>query len=172
MLNKIKLFCELSKPRILIMVVLTSAVGYFLGGKGIIDTCALFNTLLGTALSCAGAGALNNFLERDIDKNMKRTSRRALPSGQLSPADALVFGIIAVLLGTTLLVMRVNLLCGFVALLTAFLYVLVYTPLKRITWLNTFVGAIPGALPPLGGWAAATNNIGLGAWVLFFILFF
>ena len=129
-------------------------------------------TLLGTGLSCAGSGALNNYLERDIDCNMKRTARRPIPTGRISPQEALGFGLISVLLGTCILAVKVNLLTGFLALLTAFLYVLVYTPLKRVTWLNTFIGAIPGALPPMGGWSAATGELGAGAWVLFLILFF
>ncbi len=171
MFNKVSLYWELSKPSIMFLVILTSAVGFFLGAKGFSPIDVFFYTLLGTGLSCAGAGTLNHYLERDIDCNMKRTSRRPIPSGQVSPAEALGFGILCVLVGVIILVTKVNLLTGFLALMTAFLYVLVYTPLKRITWLNTFVGAIPGALPPLGGWAAATNQIDLGAWVLFLIMF-
>jgi len=153
------------------MVTLTSAIGFFLGGHGIQNWKLFILTIIGTGLSCAGAGVLNNYLERDVDKQMRRTQRRPLPSGTVSPSDALIFGILLVLGGTCLLVLQVNLLSGFLALLTAFLYVLVYTPLKRVTWLNTFIGAIPGALPPVGGWAAATGEASLGAWVLFLILF-
>ena len=102
---------------------------------------------------------------------MNRTRQRPIPSGAISPAEALSFGLVLVLLGVTLLAWRVNLLTGFLSLMTVFLYVLVYTPLKRVTWLNTFVGAIPGALPPVGGWAAATGSLDIGAWVLFLILF-
>jgi heme o synthase len=171
MYEKLKPYIALCKPRILFLVTLTSAVGFYLGERGIKSWYLFFFALLGTGLSCAGAGVLNNYLERDVDKLMKRTCRRPIPSGEVAPADALIFGVLLVLVGTALLVMKVNLLSGFLALLTAFLYVLVYTPLKRITWLNTFVGAIPGALPPMGGWAAATGEISLGAWVLFFILF-
>jgi protoheme IX farnesyltransferase len=171
MLKKLPLYWELSKPSILFLVTITTAVGFFLGAKGFAPIDVFLYTLLGTGLSCGGAGTLNNYLERDIDCNMKRTARRPLPSGQITPAEALGFGILCVLLGVCLLAVKVNLLTGFLALMTAFLYVLVYTPLKRITWLNTFVGAIPGAIPPLGGWAAATNQLDLGAWVLFLILF-
>lgn len=174
--KRISPYIELSKPSIMLLVVITTAVGFFLGSKGSIWNLQSFEllllTLTGTALSCAGAGALNHYLERDVDCNMKRTARRPLPSGKVTPNEALTFGIIAVLAGTCLLAAWVNTLTGFLAMLTSFLYVLVYTPLKRVTWLNTFIGAIPGALPPMGGWAAASGSLDLGAWILFLILFF
>lgn len=171
MIPQVAPYITLMKPRILVMVLVTTVLGFFLGGRGISSYPLLFATLFGTALSCGGAGVLNQYLERDADLLMKRTKRRPIPSGQVSPANALVFGIILVLSGTVFLVAQVNLLTGFLALLTAFLYVLVYTPLKRTTWLNTVIGAIPGALPPLGGWSAATGGIELGGWILFLILF-
>jgi protoheme IX farnesyltransferase len=102
---------------------------------------------------------------------MHRTKKRPLPAGLVTPSEALTFGLVLVLLGVTLLAWQVNLVTGFLSLLTVFLYVLVYTPLKRVTWWNTVIGAIPGALPPMGGWTAATGSIDLGAWVLFLILF-
>ncbi len=153
------------------MILLTAYLGYFLGSQGNGSNLTLLWLLLGTAGTSGGAAALNNFLERDIDFKMKRTRKRALPCGAVSAPEVLAFGILLVLSGTILLVWQVNLLTGFLALLTAFLYVLVYTPLKRITWMNTMIGAIPGALPPLGGWAAATNSVTIGGWVLFAILF-
>ncbi len=171
MKSKIQAYCSLSKPRIVTLVLVTTAIGYFFGARGFDSYARLALTLLGTALCCAGSAVLNCYIERDIDKKMKRTMRRPLPAGEIAPAEALGFGIILVLAGTILLVWKINLLTGFLALLTAFLYALVYTPLKRITWLNTFVGAIPGALPPMGGWAAASGELSLGAWVLFLILF-
>ncbi len=128
-------------------------------------------TLLGTAISSAGAAALNNYLERDCDLEMNRTKTRPIPQGLITPEAALTFGWVMALLGVAILVWQVNLLTGFLSLLTTFLYVVVYTPLKRITWWNTVVGAIPGALPPMGGWAAATGEVGLGAWIVFLILF-
>jgi protoheme IX farnesyltransferase len=118
-----------------------------------------------------GAAVLNNYLERDFDAKMVRTRGRALPAGFIEPARALMFGVSLVLVGVSLLVWAGNLLTGFLVLLAAFLYVLVYTPLKRITWLNTTFGAIPGAIPPMAGWAAATGHVGAGAWALFAILF-
>ncbi|MFM1847118.1 MAG: Protoheme farnesyltransferase [Pseudomonadota bacterium] len=167
----VKAYVELSKPRIVTLIVITAAIGYFLGRQGIDDWIHFALAMFGTGLSCAGAAALNNYLERDADLLMKRTRRRPIPSGLISPNAALYFGIALVVISTVQLAVTVNLLTAFIALMTAFLYVLVYTPLKKITWLNTFVGAIPGALPPLGGWAAATDEVSYGAWVLFLILF-
>lgn len=167
----LQVYLELSKPRIVSMVLVTTLLGYFLGGGGIDSWWRALLTLAGTALGAAGAAALNNYLERDADARMQRTRRRALPSGLLEPAAALAYGVLLVLGGVTLLVCTVNLLAGFLVLLTAFLYVLVYTPLKKLTWLNTPIGAIPGALPPMIGWAAARGTIDPGAWVLFGILF-
>jgi len=114
---------------------------------------------------------LNNYLERDLDAKMVRTRGRALPAGLVEPYRALTFGVGLVLFGVLLLAWKVNLLTGFLVLLAGFLYVLVYTPLKRITWLNTSFGAIPGAIPPIAGWVAATDRLDPGAWVLFAILF-
>lgn len=171
-MNRVALaYIELTKPRILALILVTAAIGFFLGGHGIHSYLRLTTMLLGTSLTCAGAGVLNQYVERDIDQLMKRTKMRPLPTGLIAPAQALAFGTSLVILGTVLLVWKVNILTGFLALLTAFLYVLVYTPLKRVTWLNTFVGAIPGAIPPMGGWAAATGSLELGAWILFLILF-
>jgi len=169
--KKLEAFFSLSKPRIGTLIMVTTALGFFMGGHGIVSWSLLAITLLGTFMSCAGAAALNNFIERDVDARMQRTCNRPLPSGLLTPAQALAYGVLMVLGGVSLLAVKVNLLTAFLALLTCFLYVVIYTPLKRITWLNTFVGAIPGALPPMGGWAAATGELGVGAWVLFLILF-
>lgn len=164
-------FRELVKPRIVTMVLVTATIGYFLGGHGFHDLFNLLLTLIGTGLSAGGSAALNNYLERDIDAFMPRTQNRVLPSGRIEPAIALAFGILMVLSGVGLLAWLVNLLSAFLVLLTAFLYVLVYTPLKKLTWLNTPIGAIPGALPPMVGWAAAADELSAGAWVLFAILF-
>jgi len=164
-------YVELSKPRIVTLIVITAAIGYFLGRQGIDDWWHFTLAMFGTAVSCAGAAALNNYLERDADLLMKRTRRRPIPSGLITPNAALYYGIALVVVSTIQLALTVNLLTAFIALMTAFLYVLVYTPLKKLTWLNTFVGALPGALPPLGGWAAATGEASYGGWVLFLILF-
>ncbi|MBX7136447.1 MAG: heme o synthase [Oligoflexia bacterium] len=167
----IPLAAALIKPRIGMMVVISTLLGYLLAGGSIWDWQLVIFTLVGTALSCSGASTLNNYLERDVDSLMRRTCGRPLPKGKVAPADALSFGIILVLSGVVMLAWLVNLLTGFLALLTCFLYVLVYTPLKRKTWLNTIIGAIPGAIPPLGGWAAATDSLGMGVWILFLIMF-
>ena len=164
-------YVELTKPKILSLVLVTTTLGYYLGGRGIVSYEGLLWLLAGAGMVCAGSGVLNNYLERDIDCKMLRTKDRPIPSGMVSPAQALNFGIILVLFGIVVLSLKLNLLTAFLSLLTAFLYVLVYTPMKRLSWLNTTIGSIPGALPPMGGWAAATNNLDFGAWALFFILF-
>lgn len=170
-MNKISDLIELTKPRILLLVLTTTAMGYFLGGKGNIQLTLLIHTLIGTALASAGSGALNHCLEREADAQMNRTKNRPIPSGNVTATTAALMGVFLVLSGTFYLHYFVNLKTSFLVLLTAFLYVLVYTPLKRISWFNTFVGAIPGALPPVIGWVAATNELSLGAWILFLILF-
>lgn len=165
---------NLTKPRIVSMVAITAALGFVLGNKSIGGDFSLLGfvvAMVGTSLCCAGAGVLNSYVERSFDARMERTKRRPLPSGEVEPAVALAFGICLVLVGVTALAIWTNLLTAFLALLTEFLYVHVYTPLKRVTWLNTLIGAIPGALPPLGGWSAATGEAGLGGWILFLLLF-
>jgi protoheme IX farnesyltransferase len=127
--------------------------------------------MAGVGLATGGAAVLNNYLDRDVDAKMSRTCHRVLPTGVVTPAHALAYGVALVLVGVLALVWWVNLLTGFLVLLAAFLYVLVYTPMKRVSWFNTTIGAIPGAIPPLCGWAAATGQLAPGAWVLFAILF-
>ena len=170
-MKNIGLYWELAKPRILLMVLVTTSLGFFLGARGIDSVLRLFLTLLGVGCATGGAAVLNNYLERDLDAKMVRTRGRALPAGLVEPHRALTLGVGLVLFGVLLLAWKVNLLTGFLVLLAGFLYVLVYTPLKRITWLNTSFGAIPGAIPPMAGWVAATDRLDPGAWVLFAILF-
>ncbi len=167
----INAYIELTKPRILSLVLVTTAIGFFMGQGEFSHLSILFWTILGAGLVCAGASALNQYLERDADSKMERTKLRPLPMGTIRPSSAMLFGVYLILIGVILLCLKVNLLSAFLALLTAFLYILVYTPLKRLTWLNTTIGAIPGAIPPMGGWAAATGQLDFGAWVLFFIMF-
>jgi len=165
-------YLTLFKPRILGMVIVVTALGFLLAGGSILAAPLLFAaTILGTAMTGAGSCALNQYIEREEDSLMMRTANRPLPTKFLASENALYVGIFLILLGVTILVSQVNLLTGFLALLTAFLYVLVYTPLKKVTWLNTLVGAIPGALPPVGGWAAVTGSVDPGALLLFLILF-
>jgi heme o synthase len=170
-MSRSHLYLELAKPRIGLMVLVTTTLGFFLGGRGLHPLGLFFLTLLGVGTATGGAAMLNNYIERHSDAKMTRTRGRALPAELIEPAQALAGGVGLVLFGVLLLVLSVNLLTGFLVLLAAFLYVLVYTPLKKITWLNTTFGAIPGAIPPMAGWAAATGRIDLGAWVLFAILF-
>ena len=153
------------------MVLVTTTIGYLLAGGWYLSKIGLFITLLGTALAAGGSAVLNNYLEREHDGRMARTKNRALPAGLVSPGNALAYGVVLTMSGVGLLAWKMNLLCAFIVLLTAFLYVLVYTPMKRVSWLNTTIGAIPGALPPVSGWVAATGNLHDGAWILFLILF-
>jgi protoheme IX farnesyltransferase len=169
--NRIGLYLQLTKPRILLMVLVTTTLGFLLGSAGHGSFVRLLLTLLGVGSTTGGAAVLNNYLERDFDAKMARTRGRALPAGLIEPLRALTFGVGLVLGGVLLLAATVNLTAGFLVLLAAFLYVIVYTPLKRITWWNTTFGAIPGAIPPMAGWAAATGHVGSGAWALFAILF-
>ena len=170
-MKNIGLYWELAKPRILLMVLVTTSLGFFLGTRGIDSVLQLCLTLLGVGCATGGAAMLNNYLERDLDAKMVRTRSRALPAGLVEPHRALTFGVSLVLFGVLLLAWKVNLLTAFLVLMAGFLYVLVYTPLKRITWLNTSFGAIPGAIPPMAGWVAARGGLDPGAWVLFAILF-
>ena len=162
---------ELSKLNILSLVLVATFLGFYLGSNGEMEYNKLFLTLLGTALTAAGSGSLNHYLERDADKKMDRTRNRPLPSGTLTPLFAVLYGMALVVIGSVMLAYFVNLLTGFLSLLTAFLYIVVYTPLKKITWLNTSIGSIPGAIPIIGGWTAASNSISPMALVLFGIMY-
>ena len=162
---------ELSKLNILSLVLVATFLGFYLGSNGEMEYNKLLLTLLGTALTAAGSGSLNHYLERDADKKMDRTRNRPLPSGTLTPLFAVLYGMALVVTGSVTLAYFVNLLTGFLSLLTAFLYIVVYTPLKKITWLNTSIGSIPGAIPIIGGWTAASNSISPMALVLFGIMY-
>ncbi|MFM1920758.1 MAG: protoheme farnesyltransferase [Candidatus Hydrogenedentota bacterium] len=164
-------YVELTKPRILTMVLVTATLGYALANRGLAPYGVFFWMLLGTGLSSAGAGALNHYIEREVDPLMERTKNRPIPTGAVSPLTALLFGGVLSVSGVGLLWGMVNSLAALLALSTIVLYAIIYTPLKRVSWVNTPVGAIPGAIPPMIGWAAAENQLGLGAWVLFAILF-
>jgi protoheme IX farnesyltransferase len=129
------------------------------------------HALIGTALASGGASALNQYMERDVDGLMKRTQDRPLPQGRLRPRDVLMYGTLVSIAGVVYLMLWVNLLTAGVAAFTILSYLLIYTPSKRVTWLSTLIGAVPGALPPVIGWAALRNDLGLEAWVLFAIVF-
>jgi heme o synthase len=165
-------YVVLTKPDVTFLVVITTVAGFYLGSRGQPDWLLLLHTLCGTMLVAGGTAALNQYLERDMDALMRRTAARPLPARQLQPLEVLVFGVGAVLTGSLWLVLGVNTLAALVALATCLLYLGAYTPLKKRTPLATAVGAFPGALPPLIGWAAATGSISLGGWILFAILFF
>jgi protoheme IX farnesyltransferase len=165
------LYASLTKPRLVVLVLVTVAVGFLLGARGSAHPTILAATVIGTAMVAGGAGALNQWLERSRDRLMRRTMTRALPSGSLLPAEALAFGVGLAFAGTLLLLIAVNGLAAAIAAITLILYVLAYTPLKPLTTLNTAIGAVPGALPPVIGWAAGTGRLGVEAWALFLIVF-
>lgn len=165
-------YLELTKPRVTLMVVITTAIGFYLGSGAGLDLVLLFNTLIGTGLVAAGTSALNQYVERREDGLMLRTRRRPLPAGRLEPQRALLFAAALSIIGILQLLLKVNLVTSVLAALTLLSYVFVYTPLKKVTTLSTLFGAIPGALPPLGGWAAAAGVITPGGLILFAILFF
>jgi protoheme IX farnesyltransferase len=172
--GRVASYVSLTKPRLVLLVLVTVAVGFLLGARGSAARTGFLSlaaTLLGTALVAGGAGALNQWLERDRDARMRRTLSRALPSGRLAPSQAAVCGGVLVFLGTAVLLLGANLLAATVAFTTFGLYVFVYTPLKPWTTLNTLIGAVPGALPPVIGWGAATGRLGMEAWALFLIVF-
>ncbi|MGA2542042.1 MAG: heme o synthase [Verrucomicrobiota bacterium] len=163
---------ELFKMRLTILVLLTTFVGFDLGWRGPMDLGLMVHTMLGTALLAAGASALNQLLERDYDAKMRRTRDRPLPSGRITPEAALLIGGVCAGAGMLYLALTVNPLTAWLGALTLASYLLVYTPLKRVTTLNTAIGAIPGALPPLMGWTAARGEVTGEGWSLFAILFF
>ncbi|MGH9438783.1 MAG: heme o synthase [Terriglobia bacterium] len=162
----------LTKPEVNFLVIASTLVGFYLGSQGPLRWALLFNTLVGTFLVASGTATLNEYFERHHDARMKRTARRPLPSGRLSAAEGLCFGLLLSITGGFYLAWTVNGLASFLALLTLASYLLLYTPLKRKTPLCTLVGALPGAMPPLIGWAAARGSLAFEAWVLYAILFF
>ncbi len=166
------LLSDLFKARLTFLVVLTTLVGFYVGSRGLAAYGLMFHTVLATALLASGAAALNQLLERDYDAKMRRTQDRPLPSGRMTPETALIIGGACAAAGLIYLALAVNLLTAFLGAVTLCSYLLIYTPLKRVTTLNTAIGAIPGALPPLMGWTAARDSISGEGWSLFAILFF
>jgi protoheme IX farnesyltransferase len=164
-------YLQLSKSRIVMMVLITTAAGYFFGVQRV-DWMQLLNALFGTALVAAGTNALNQYVERDHDAKMRRTRLRPLPDGRIVPRAALVFSVAIAIIGTIYLGLTVNWLTAALGALTLVTYIFIYTPLKRISTICTLIGAIPGAIPPLMGWTAATGVLGTGGWIIFAILFF
>lgn len=164
-------FLALAKPRLNMLVIATTCVGFYLGAAGQFDVVTLVGVLVGTALVAAGSAALNQLHERDIDALMIRTRTRPLPEGRLQPFEAGWFGSTAAIGGLLVLTVTANALAALVAAVTLVTYLAVYTPLKRRTPMSTLVGAVPGALPPVIGWAAARGELGADAWALFAIVF-
>jgi len=163
---------DLVKARLTALVLLTTFVGFYLGEQGTVHYLLMFHVLLGTALVASGAAALNQLLEREYDAKMRRTASRPLPSGRMQPATVMLIGGICSAVGLIYLALLVNLLTSVVGAVTLVSYLFIYTPLKRVTWVNTLVGAVPGALPPLMGWTAARNELSGEGWALFAILAF
>jgi len=164
-------FVSLTKPRLNLLVVASALAGYVMAGGEMLDAIRVICTVAGTALVAGGASALNQVIERVPDSMMRRTRLRPMPDGRLQPFEAVAFGMTLVLAGLALLAAGVNLLSAAVALTTLLTYAVIYTPLKRRTSFATVIGAIPGALPPVIGWAAARGSLSQGAWVLFAIVF-
>lgn len=167
-LSTLQDYWELVKPEITFLVVLEALAGFILGTTEGVNSLLLAPTLAGTALAGGGGAVLNHYIERHDDARMRRTAQRPLPSGRISPRSAFAFGTILIL-GGLILLWWVNLTTFILAGLTILLYLFAYTPLKRRTTYNTVIGTIPGALPALGGYTAATGTIGTGGWILFVI---
>lgn len=164
-------FSELIKTRLTLLVLLTTLAGFFLGSRGAIDGEKLFHTLLGTAILAGASSALNQYLERDADAKMRRTRNRPLAAGRLAGDEVVVLSVASAIIGTLYLAALVNWLTAGICAATLLIYIFVYTPLKKRTPLNTLVGAIPGALPPVVGWVAARGELTFESVELFAVLF-
>jgi len=164
-------FVELTKPRIVLMVMVTAAAGFWMAGPVLGQAMGLFHLLVGTMLVAGGANALNQVIERDVDANMRRTQNRPLPTGRVEVGAALAFALLIGVGGVLYLGATLNSLTAALAALTLASYAFVYTPLKRKTNVATLIGGIPGALPIVGGWTAVTGVVHAEAWILFWILF-
>ena len=170
--SQVAVYADLIKARLTLLVLLTTLVGFYLGCRGPVNYLLMLNTILGTALVAGGASALNQLLERDYDAKMRRTRNRPLPSGRMQPVTVMVFGGVCACAGLIHLALAVNLTTSVIASVSLLSYLFIYTPLKRVTWLNTAIGAVPGALPPLMGWTAARGELSSEGWALFAILAF
>jgi len=167
--SRVAVYLELIKARLTTLVLLTTAAGFYVGGQGPLDCRLMFHALWGTALLASGAAALNQLLEWSHDGKMQRTRQRPLPSGRLQPETVLIFGTGCALAGLLYLALAVNMSTSLLGAFSLATYLFVYTPLKRVTWLNTLVGAVPGGLPPLMGWTAARGEVTAEGWALFAI---
>ena len=169
--EKLSAYVELTKPRITFLIVLTSAAGFYLGARGNLNYLVFFHAMAGIALLSSGIATLNQYMERHLDGLMRRTAARPLPTGKLSPFEALIFGASLTVAAEAYLAVLVNPLTGALGLSVIAGYLFCYTPLKTRSTLSTFIGAFPGAMPPLMGWTAARGAMSTEAWVLFAILF-
>jgi len=171
MLSKLRDYYTLTKPEVNLLILMTTSAGYYLACRGPFHVSVLVNTLIGTLLVASGTATLNQWMERAWDGEMRRTANRPLPSGRLTAGEALVFGVALSVAGGLYLAIAVNRLAAVLAVSTLLSYLLIYTPLKRKTPLCTMLGAIPGAMPTLIGWAGASSSIDVRAWMLFGVLF-
>lgn len=169
--ERVAAFVELTKPRIALMLVLTAAAGFYLGSPGVFDPALFANAMIGIALLAFGVSTLNQFIERRTDELMERTANRPLPTRRVTRTEALAFGLVQCAVAEVYLFFLVNSLTAACGLFVIGSYVLLYTPLKRVTTASTAIGAFPGAMPPLMGWTAAADTISLPAWSLFVIIF-
>jgi heme o synthase len=165
-------YVALTKPDVSFLVLITTAAGYYMGARGPVAWLHLIHTVFGTMLIAGGTAALNHYVERDSDRLMRRTASRPLPSGVLKPRQALMYGVALSIAGALYLYFAAGAFAAGLGVATCLSYLLAYTPLKKRTVWATFVGAFPGAIPPMIGWVAASGRLDLGAWLLFAILFF
>lgn len=170
--DRLAAYWALTKPRITFEVVLIAAFGFILGTPGDFDWPRFLHAMLGVGLLSGGIAALNQWMEHDADGKMRRTATRPIPSGQVTPFQALLFGVALTAAAEAYLCPTVNPLTALLGLVTAIGYVWIYTPLKTRTWLSTAIGSFPGAMPPLVGWAAAAGTLSIEAWTLFAVMFF
>lgn len=164
-------YLALTKPRITWLILMSTGIGYYFGHQGALDLPLLFHTLLGTALLASGTATLNQWYERDADALMHRTGRRPIPAGRVTPLKAFLFGLALIVAGALELAWAVNAIAAWIGFATVASYLCLYTPMKQRTWWSTTVGAFPGAMPPLIGFAAARGALTPEAWILFAIIF-
>ena len=169
--TKLGAYIALTKPEVSLLVLMTTGAGFYMGARGPMPWLHMLHVIFGTMMIAAGTAALNHYIERESDRFMRRTASRPLPAGQLSPAEALRFGLALALAGAVDLYYSAGSIACLLGVFTSLSYLLAYTPLKKRTVWATFIGAIPGAIPPMIGWTAATGELGTGAWLLFAIVF-
>ena len=168
---KLGAYIALTKPDVSFLVLMTTGAGFYMGARGPMPWLHMLHVIFGTMMIAAGTAALNHYIERESDRFMRRTASRPLPTGQLTPAEALRFGLALALAGAVDLYYSAGSIACLLGVFTSLSYLLAYTPLKKRTVWATFIGAIPGAIPPMIGWTAATGELGTGAWLLFAIVF-